>query len=187
MSGFNVILISNLSFIAVGLVIYLSSKVWMYCTSEPGDEFITFYGAIGLDIALKFLVLLSIGSFLMDNTYEYAVRVNRDFIESGKTIYSEDEAVENKIIDINLKNSYFVNRKIDNIQMSFNGNTLNTTFKNISCNDFLNEVEDLTKLENVQSLTVNGTPLSYILQSEANKKYECSKNHNNVFILQSEI
>lgn len=187
MSGPDTLLISNLSFIAVGLFMYLSSKLFMYCTSEPDNDAIKLYGALGLDLALKFLVLLSICAFFMGNAYDYAVQVNRDFIESGKTIYTEKEAVENKIIDTDFKNSYFVSRKIDNIQMSFDGNTLNTTFKNISCNDFLDQVEDLVKLRNFKNITVNGTPLTYILQSDANKKYECSKNHNNVFILQSEI
>lgn len=187
MSSLNTILISNISFIAVGIFMYLSSKIWMYCISKPDDDIIRIYGSLGLDIALKFLVLLSIWAFFIDNAYDYAVKVNRDFIESGKTIYTEKEAVENKIIDTDLKNSYFVSRGIDNIQMSFNGNTLKTTFKDISCNDFLNQVEDLVKLKNVKHITVNGTPLTYILQSDANKKYECAKNQTDVFILQSQI
>lgn len=187
MSGLNTILISNISFIAVGMFMYLSSKIWIYCSSEPDDDAIKLYGALGLDMALKFLVLLSMWAFVMGNAYDYAVQVNRDFIESGKTIYTEKEAVENKIIDTDFKKSYFVSRGIDNIQMSFDGNILNTTFKNISCNDFLDHVEDLVKLRNFKNITVNGTPLSYILQSDANRKYECSKNHKNGFILQSEI
>lgn len=113
---------------------------------------------------------------LQPNINSYAWDVNNEFIKSGKEIYSEKEAIKLKIIDEKIKNSHYVKKKINNIQLSFEGNKLTTTFLNPPCEDFFNHAVTLSKTPYLSSITVNNLPLDFIVKSKANKAYECSKN-----------
>lgn len=115
---------------------------------------------------------------VITNSFDYAIKVNKDFLTSGRLLYSEDEAIKFKIIDSDLKNSYYVKKDLDKVNFKFEGNKLTTTLKNASCEDVLNATFYLIRLKNTSNVLINGTSASFILRSEANKDYECSKSKN---------
>ena len=47
------------------------------------------------------------------------MKVNKDFLNSGRLLYSEDEAIKFKIIDLDLKDSYYVKKDLDKVNLKF--------------------------------------------------------------------
>lgn len=124
---------------------------------------------------------------IIPNSFDYAIKVNKDFLNSGRLLYSEDEAIKFKIIDLDLKDSYYVKKDLDKVNFKFKGNKLTTTFKNASCEDILNEAFYLIRLKNTSNVLINGTSASFILRSEANKDYECLKSKDKEIKLEVEF
>ena len=129
-----------------------------------------------LGIFAIFCFVASILTFLIiPNSFDYTMKVNKDFLNSGRLLYSEDEAIKFKIIDLDLKDSYYVKKDLDKVNLKFEGNKLTTTLKNASCEDIINAAFYLIRLKNTSNVLINGTSASFILRSEANKDYECLK------------
>lgn len=115
---------------------------------------------------------------IMPNSFDYAIKVNKEFLNSGRLLYSEDEAMKFKIIDVDLKDSYYVKKDLNKVNFKFEGNKLTTILKDASCKDIINKANYFIHLYNASNVLINGTPASFILRSEANKDYECSKSKN---------
>lgn len=110
---------------------------------------------------------------VITNSFDYAIKVNKDFLNSGRLLYSEDEAIKFKIIDSDLKDSYYVKKDLDKVNFKFEGNKLTTILKDASCKDIISKANYFIHLNNTRNVLINGTPASFILRSEANKDYEC--------------
>lgn len=127
-----------------------------------------------LGIFSIFCFVASILTFLIiPNSFDYVMKVNKDFLNSGRLIYSEDEAIKFKIIDLDLKDSYYVKKDLDKVNFKFEGNKLTTILKDASCKDIISKANYFIHLNNTRNVLINGTPASFILRSEANKDYEC--------------
>lgn len=73
-----------------------------------------------LSIFSIFCFVASILTFLIiPNAFDYAMKVNKDFLNSGRLLYSEDEAIKFKIIDLDLKDSYYVKKDLDKVNLKF--------------------------------------------------------------------
>lgn len=146
-------------FIAIGDIDYIS-----VCIKLSGILFIT-----------PLLLTFGYCAAILPSISSYAWNINNEFINSGKEVYSEKEAISLKIIDEKIKNSYYVQKKFNNIQLTFEGNKLTTTFLKPQCEDFFYNAVQLSKSPYLNRITVNNLPLDFIVKSKANKAYECSK------------
>lgn len=124
---------------------------------------------------------------IIQNSFDYAISVNREFLNSGRLLHSEDDAIKFKIIDLDLKDSYYVKKDLDKVNFKFEGNKLTTIFKDISCKDIIKKANYLIHLDNTSNVFINGTSAAFILRSEANKDYECLKSRDKEIKLEVEF
>lgn len=175
------VVITLLSISLLSFIIFIISCIKGYKDRNKFiaiDEIDYITGCIKLSAILFIAPLFFTLGYLaiQPNISSYVWNVNNEFINSGKEIYSEKEAITLKIIDEEVKNSHYVRRKINDIQFSFEGNKLITIFLNPPCEGFFQKAVKLSKSPYLNSITINNQPLDFITKSKANVIYECSKN-----------